>query len=543
MPGPRPPRRLSLAAQLLVLQLVILLGALGGVLWLSISQSLRTFESQESRRTLSAAESLAATPLVRALLPDADASGRAALAPAVESVRAVAGLTEAAVIDAAGSVVSSSDVTLAGEPAPSGYLAGDAGRAWTGTTEVDGRSLLLSRVPVFAESGERIGLAVAARAYPGWPERLGAAVPDILVALVVFGAVGLGGSYLLSRRLKRQTLGMEPGEIAAVVEHREALLRGVKEGVVAVDTDGRITALNDAARALLGWHDVREGRTLEETGAPASVLLALAPDGGRAHPLDEQVDAPLVVGDRLVVANRRPLRSHGRDIGAVTTLRDRTELIALEDELGASRMTAELLRAQTHEFANQLHTVAGLIQIDQAAGALQYISGIAFTRSALVDSVTDRIADAPLAALLIAASSAAAERHVVLRIDEDSRLEPVPAALSRDLITVVGNLVDNAVEAASGTDAAAVDVDVRDAGGVVTITVQDSGPGLEGHDPELLFRRGFSTKPGGMPGGRGYGLALTRQVCRRRGGDATARERDGAVFVATLPREEGSRPA
>lgn len=522
-------RRVSLAGQLLVLQLLVLLGVLAGVLWLSIGQSLQSFEALEGRRALSAAESLAATPLVRARLPEARPGEGAALPAVLESVRSVSGLTEATLVDDAGVVIASSDATLRGHPAPAEFVRGDARRQWTGTATVAGRQLLVARVPVFDDAGRRAGLAIAAREYPGWSDRLSAAAPDLALALTVCGVVGLSGSWLLSRRLKRQTLGMEPGEIAALVEHREALLHGVKEGVVAVDLAGRITVLNDAARELLGWAAVPLGAPARETAADDAVVdVLLGPD--------DVADRTVVVGDRLLVANRRPITSHGRVIGTVTTLRDRTELFELEDQLGATRTATGLLRAQTHEFANQLHTVAGLIQLGETDSALRFVNGVSTDRSLLVDAVTERIADPPLAALLIAKSSVAGERGVALDLDLDAGLGPVDEGLSRDLITVVGNLIDNALDAVSGTPDAMVGVDVQDDGVRVLITVQDTGPGVVAADPDRIFDQGFTTKTSEAVGGRGFGLTLTRYVCRRRGGDVAVTTVDGAVFTATLRR-------
>ncbi|OMH24669.1 histidine kinase [Tersicoccus phoenicis] len=523
-------RRVSLAGQLLVLQLLVLLGVLAGVLWLSIGQSLQSFEALEGRRALSAAESLAATPLVRSRLPEARPGEGAALPAVLESVRSVSGLTEATLVDDAGVVIASSDATLRGHPAPAEFVRGDARRQWTGTATVAGRQLLVARVPVFDDAGRRAGLAIAAREYPGWSERLSAAAPDLALALTVCGVIGLSGSWLLSRRLKRQTLGMEPGEIAALVEHREALLHGVKEGVVAVDLAERITVLNDAARELLGWAAVPLGAPARETTADDAVVdVLLGPD--------DAADRTIVVGDRLLVANRRPITSHGRVIGTVTTLRDRTELFELEDQLGATRTATGLLRAQTHEFANQLHTVAGLIQLGETDSALRFVNGVSTDRSLLVDAVTERIADPPLAALLIAKSSVAGERGVALDLDLDAGLGPVDEGLSRDLITVVGNLIDNALDAVSGTPDAMVGVDVQDDGVRVLITVQDTGPGVATADPDRIFDQGFSTKTSEAAGGRGFGLTLTRYVCRRRGGDVAVTTVDGAVFTATLRRE------
>ncbi|MEH0109052.1 ATP-binding protein [Tersicoccus sp. MR15.9] len=533
-PAPRQ-RRVSLAGQLLVLQLLVLLGVLVGVLWLSVGQSLRAFEAQEGRRALSAAESLAATPLVRTLLPDAQPGEGSALPSVLESVRSVSGLTEATLIDERGVVIASSDATLRGHTAPGEFVQGDPRRQWTGTTTVAGRQLLVARVPVFDDRSRRVGLAVAAREYPGWSERLTAAAPDLVLTLTVCCVVGLSGSWLLSRRLKRQTLGMEPGEIAALVEHREALLHGVKEGVVAVDLTGRLTVLNDAARDLLGWATVPLGSPAREVAGDEAVAEALLGQ-------DDVADRTMIVGDRLLVANRRPITSHGRVIGSVTTLRDRTELFELEDQLGATRTATGLLRAQTHEFANQLHTVAGLIQLGETDEALRFVNGVSTERSLLVDAITERIADPPLAALLIAKSSVAGERGVALELDPDAGLGPVDEELSRDLITVAGNLIDNALDAASGTPDALVSVDVQDDGARILVTVQDSGPGLATDDRQRIFEAGFSTKASDAAGGRGFGLSLTRYVCRRRGGDVHVTTVDGAVFTAVLRRGPDVEP-
>ena len=532
----RRPRRISLAGQLLALQLLVLLGVLAGVLYLSVAQSLRSFEALEGRRTLSAAESLAATPLVRTALPDAIPRGGSALPAALESVRSVSGLTYATLVDENGIVVASSDVTREGTVAPEAIMQGPLNRQWTGTADVAGQHLLLARVPVFADDGGRGGVAVAAREYPGWGERLAEAAPDAFVALLACTAIGLGGSWLLSRRLKRQTLDMEPGEIAALVEHREALLHGVKEGIVAVDLDGRITVLNDAAREQLGWEGMREGAHLPAHGVSDAVLEVVAST-------EEIADRPLLVGDRLLVANNKPITSHGRRIGSVTTLRDRTDLFELEDRLGTTQTTSDLLRAQTHEFANQLHTIAGLIQLGESHEALRFVEAVSTERSIIVDAVTERVADAPLAALIVAKSSAAAERHVRLDLDPEAHLGAVSPELSRDLITVIGNLIDNALDATSGLPDAVVTLDLQDEAGTITVSVSDPGDGPDPALGERIFERGFSTKASDSPGGRGVGLALTRHVCRRRGGDVALEDGEGTTFQAWLPRDPAGAPA
>jgi len=243
-------------------------------------------------------------------------------------------------------------------------------------------------------------------------------------------------------------------------------------------------------------------------------------------------DQLVLVGDRLVVMNRVALRSHGRDIGSVTTLRDRTELSSLERELGATRTVTDTLRAQAHEFANQLHVISGLIQIGEYDSVVQFVNGATVDRTRLNDEVTSRIEDPALAALLIAKASLATERGVELQIDAQSRLPRVNEEMSRDLTTVVGNLVDNAFDAVTGLVGASVSVLVVYSADGVSVTVRDNGPGVPSDAAEDIFRQGFSTKEPGPGDARGFGLALSRVICRRSGGDLTVANDHGAVFTA-----------
>ncbi|MEE2570195.1 sensor histidine kinase [Pseudarthrobacter sp. J64] len=520
---------MSLAGQYLVLQLLIVLAVLVAVVAISLAQSAAAFERIEGRRALSAAEALGNNPTVRELLPDAEPRSGAALPAVAESVRLVSGSERVALARMDRTVVASNDPGMLGQPLELGASRVMEGRAWTGSVGGSGRALLSAHVPVLDDSGEMIGIASISRNYPSTLERLGEAVPNLLTYLGVASVLGVAGSLLLSRRVKRQTLGMEPSEITGLVENREAMLHGLKEGVVALDPHGRITVANDSARELLGLPADCVGKAL----AGLKVEPALKDVLTREQPAADQL---VLVGERLVVLNRVPIHSRGRDIGSVTTLRDRTELSSLERELGATRTATDTLRAQAHEFANQLHVISGLIQIGEYDSVVQFVNGATVDRTRLNDEVTGRIHDPALAALLIAKSSLATERGVTLQLDPDSALARVDDELSRDLATVVGNLVDNAFDAVTGLPGATVRVLVEEAPDGVTVTVRDNGPGITVKHPEEIFRQGFTTKKPGPAGGRGFGLALSRVVCRRSGGDLQVANDQGAVFTAQLKR-------
>lgn len=530
-------RRITLARQFLGLQLLIVLAVLVFVAVISIAQSAAEFRRVEGRQAASAAELLAAKPLVRTLLPGARPRLGAALPAEAESVRAGSGSTSVALVRPDRVVVTSSDPSLLGRRLP---LEGSnvlQGRSWTGVVERDGRRFVAAHAPVLSadegEVGTFVGFAVVERAYPSLAALAVRAVPNLVIYLGVAGGLGILGSLLLSRRVKRQTLGLEPLEIAGLVEHREAMLHGLKEGVIAVDPGERVTLVNDSARHLLDLPAHCVGERLEDLGLDAHLREVLT--------RGDRPDRLVLVDDRVLALNRMPIRSHGRVIGSVTTLRDRTELSALEQELGTTRATSETLRAHTHEFANQLHTISGLLHLQEYDEAVRFVDGVSHSRASLSDAVTSRVEDPALAALLIAKDSLAAERDVALRLHEDSRLGRLDDGLSRDLTTVVGNLVDNAIDAVTGRTEPLVEVRLQERADRIEVIVRDTGPGVSPADVEEVFRQGWSTKAVGSADGRGFGLALTRLVCRRRGGDVSVRNDHGAVFTATLPTGGGPR--
>ncbi len=523
------PRRLSLAGQFFLLQLVILLLVLVAVAATSLAQSARQFRDVEGRRALQDAENVAATSIIQAGLKET--VPRNALQARLEQVRMLSGASSVIITTPQLKIVAGTDpgregqlLTLHGSPVLSG-------RAWIGTVSEGGVDSVMAHVPILdtteATVGKLLGVAQVGRVYPTVWERLGAAAPDLGVYLGVGTGLGIVGSLLLSRRVKRQTFGLEPVEIRRLVEQREAMLYGVKEGVVGLDRDHRVTLVNEVARKLLPLPTGSEGRTLKELGCDRRLVDVLTG-------ISAGQDQIVVTEDRVLTLNHRPISVHGKPIGSVTTLRDRTELVELQKELGVTRHTTDTLRAQAHEFTNQLHTISGLIQLGEYDNVVQYITALSKARAQLVDEVTGRVGDPALAALLIAKASLAAERGVGLRVSDASWLDRLDE-LSADLVTVVGNLIDNALEAVGSTPDDWVEVDLRQRADVVEVVVSDSGPGIAPELADEVFTSGFTTKVAADGGQRGFGLALTRLVCTRRGGDVSVQNGDGAVFRARLP--------
>jgi sensor histidine kinase regulating citrate/malate metabolism len=239
-----------------------------------------------------------------------------------------------------------------------------------------------------------------------------------------------------------------------------------------------------------------------------------------------------------VVLNRNRVVNDGRQVGTVTTLRDRTELMAMQSELNARESITETLRAQTHEFNNQLHTISGLVQLEEYDEVSRLIGALTRRRAEINEAVTKQVQDPAVAALLVAKVSLAAERGVEIVLDDAEPLPRLDPELSADVSTVLGNLVDNAVDATVAAGGARIDVRVAPVGNAVEVRVADTGGGVSEEAAREVFRRGYTTKPE-EAGGRGVGLALVQVVCERRGGRVTVHNDAGAVFTAVLPVQGG----
>ena len=524
-------RRLSLAGQLLALQVVIVCVVLVGVAAVTVAQLTQRAAEYEGRRAQDLAESLAAGQTVRGTLEydgsDPSESSLRILRAAAEARRIDSGSHSVVIGAADGTVLASADPDELGRRLDMGGSTVLSGEGWTGVSERPAGPLAVAMAPALSDAGDVVGFVAVRRQQPSWMDGLREAAPNLLTYLGVASLIGIAGSLLVARRVKRQTLGLEPAEIAGLVEHRNAMLHGIREGVVGLDTRGRVTLVNDEAIRLLRIPGDASGRTLEELGVGEELRDAL---------LTGEVERDRAVGShgRVLVVNRLPISSRGRPIGSVTTLRDRTELLELRRELDLTMHVTDTLRAQAHEFDNRLHTIAGLIEIGEAEEAVRFVHRVTSSRSEFSSAVTSAVRDPSVAALLIAKASQAAELGVDLEIAPDASLPALPEELSGDVTTVVGNLVDNALDAAASAQQRWVEVSVGLVDGEVEVIVRDSGPGVPPGMEKEVFRRGVSTKEAGS-GERGIGLSLVHLLCTRRGGDATASSEGGSVFTARLP--------
>jgi len=469
--------------------------------------------------------------------PDASALATGPLRPLAEQVRARTGALFVVITDDHGIRLAHPDAGRLGEQVSTSFADALAGResvAWeSGTLGESARA----KVPVRDVDGGRpvgevsVGFASASvfGSLPGLLTAIGAASAGAL-------AIGVGASWLLRRRLTRVTLGLQPEEFAALVQDRAAVLDGVGEGVLAVTADGVVSVCNGRAAELLGVGGTAHalvGLPIAELGVHpgvAALLVVGAPVVGETF----------VVGGRVLYVDLRRVERDGRDLGAVAVIRDRTDLVSLTERLDAVASMTNALRAQRHEFANRLHVIAGLIDSDRTEAARAFVGDVV-ARGPLKFPIehADRLQEPYLQALLGAKGVEAAERGVLLSLGPET-LVLGAVADAEDVAAVIGNLVDNAVRAAvEGDEPRWVEVELLDDADTLYATVSDSGRGLR-PAPDGATDESDSVALGAdAVHGHGFGLPLSRDIARRRGGDVWVVDSGGgghgAVFCARLP--------
>ncbi|MEU9621632.1 ATP-binding protein [Streptomyces sp. NPDC087228] len=594
LPRPRTRPR-SLAGQLFAMQVVLVAAVVAGCAFFAYASGSEQAKKTAARQVTAAALAIADSPSVREAIRTPDPS--AVLQPYADKVRRDTGIAFVTIMSPERVRWTHPDADRIGEK-----FLGHTARALRGETFSETYTGTLGpsiRVVTPVRDGGRITGLVSAGITV---ERVSSQVREQLGALglAAGGALALGGigTYVINARLRRHTHGMNAAELSRMHDYHQATLHAVREGLLMLDGRRRIALINDAGRELLGLGPGAVGRRVADLDLPAPLTGALLAS-------EERVDELHLTTDRVIVVNTRPVVG-GEQRGTVVTLRDHTELQALSGELDSERGFTQALRSQAHEAANRLHTVVSLIELGRAEEAVGFATAELELAQTLTDRVVGAVAEPVLAALLLGKAAQANERGVELVLADDSLIDDgaLPTTLlPRDLVTILGNLIDNAVDAASeaatdGPDPVAGGLDPatggpdpltgepdpatggpdpatgaagseeagppgpaavpaqrgavpgRAARARVTVTalagedglllrVADTGAGIDPDDAGAVFGRGWSTRGAG----RGIGLALVRQAVHRNGGTvALDRGPDGgAEFTVRLPLTIGGR--
>ncbi|NYE38793.1 sensor histidine kinase regulating citrate/malate metabolism [Nocardioides cavernae] len=520
------------ARQILLLQVGVVVVLVVTAVALAAWDTRRDLRDAAREQATAVARSVADSPFVRQEVRASDPT--AELQPFAEEVRRDTGTDFV--------VVMSTDRVRWTHPDPTQIgrtFVGEVGDAPGGAvfTQVYAGTLgpsVRAVVPV-VDDGTVVALVAVGITVDRLDQRLVEDLPGIGLAAGATLLAGLLGAWLIARRLRRQTHGLGEREITRMYEYYRAVLGAVREGLLLVDSDQRVALVNEEATRLLALPDDVEGRSLAELGLPPGLVAAV-------QDRDTVADQTFVLGSQVLVLSTSPAYWDQAEVGAVVTVRDRTELQAVTGELALVRGLTDSLRAQNHEAANRLHTIVSLVEMGRPEQAVEFATAELQVAQDLADELVSAVEEPVLAALLLGKTAQAAERGIQLDIEGE-----LPADLPvspRDLVTLVGNLVDNAFDAVADTRSdrpQRVRVGLAGDARHLRVEVDDSGPGIPEADREHVLDRGWSSK---ADAGRGLGLAIVAQVVSHHGGELRVADSPlgGARFTVALD-EATPRPA
>ena len=507
----------AIALQILVIAVVVLVGSA-----LALFDARNDGDAAARQQVLGIATALAGSPSTATAIE----SGRATetLQPVTEAVRKNTDIAFITIMAPDRTRFTHTDPTQIGqkyigtiEPALRGETFTEV---YTGTL---GPSIRVV-APVRDSTGRIVGLVSAGILQQSLADRWRSQVPTIVAVSLGALAIALVGVWAIRRRLLRQTHGLRPDELRVMYEHHDAILHSVSEGLIVLDRNG-VALANDEARRLLAL-------------PPGPVDRSDLPEFLRTYNPGAR-DEVHVTQDRVLVVNRSPVtdkRTRDTRPSEVVTIRDRTELQGALGELSSLKVLTDTLRSQAHEAANKLHTIVTMVEMGRADEAVRFATNELELSQQLVDRLSSAVGEPALVALLLGKSAQADERGIELTVTEETHM-PSNAddlALSgQEMVTVLGNLIDNAMDACDREDPW-VEVTVSQEDGTLLIRVADSGPGMDARTFEKAMQRGYSTKSGTDTEAHGLGLALVAQVVKRHNGTLTADVTYGSVVTVAV---------
>ncbi|MDQ1003371.1 two-component system CitB family sensor kinase [Neobacillus niacini] len=395
---------------------------------------------------------------------------------------------------------------------------------------------LRGKAPIFHQ-GEVIGVVSVGYLQTDIEKEVVKIQKKIFFATFLILIGGLLAALLISLNIKKAMFGLEPKEIAWMYQEKHAILESIHEGIIAIDTDGRITVVNETAHKILGVPNetLLRGKRIEEVLENTNLLEVVR--NGQAE-YDKEI---IILGD-VFLANRIPIfNKKGDVIGAVASLRNKSELAHLLQELSHVKAYAEGLRAQTHEYSNRLYTLLGLIQLGSYKEAIDFISKEVDVTQGFIQFLMKEIPDPIIAGFILGKVSLASELKVNFLIDRESSFKDIPYEISRDsLVTIIGNLVNNAFEAVKENNGEKrVSLFLTDLGKELIIEVEDNGKGIDSKDNGQIFKEGFSTKD--KNSNAGIGLSLVQTAINSLGGYVTFSSNvgEGTIFTVAIPKSMG----
>ncbi|MFC7785952.1 MULTISPECIES: sensor histidine kinase [unclassified Rossellomorea] len=390
-------------------------------------------------------------------------------------------------------------------------------------------------VPIMNDQHQQIGVVIVGILLPSTLD----IIRNLQNELIIIGAItllfGIIGSWLLARQIKKDTFHLEPHEIGKLLVERTATFQAMNEGIIAIDNQKRITVFNEKAKDILVLNGDPTGKSIQEV-LPSSKL----PDV--LHKKEPIYHEEMRLENKIVLSSRVPILVNGDIVGAVAVFQDRTEMTQLAEELTGVKEFVEALRVQNHEHQNKLHTVAGLIQLEEGEKALDYIFLSSQEEENLTTSLTRQIKLDSLTGLLLGKIRRGNEMGIEVKIDPDSYLSFLPPLLDEhDFVIILGNLIENSFYALKDSEeyTKVIHVYLKEDLDTFHIEIEDNGAGMTKEQLPHLFQKGYTTKG---KNGSGIGLYLIHSIIEKADGHIKVESTpgEGTLFQLTFPMNGGN---
>lgn len=521
-------RNVSLQTKILTLIISLIL-----VVIILLSGTYIVLEKKQTEESMSSwalqvSKTVSFMPSVKEAFKDSNPSS--SLQSIAENVRLQVGAEYVVIANAEGIRYSHPDSSLLGKPMSGNdnYRALIFGQYYTSQSESALGPALNGNSPIFDNHGNIMGVVSVGYLLEDIHTEIYQKIWDISKISLIVLFLGAIGGIMLTKNIRKDTLGLEPFEIANLYRERSAILHSIKEGVIAIDQNGLITMMNETASDMLGVYNNYLHKPIE-TILPNTLMYRVLESG------KNEQNQEMYLNDRWVIVNREVIKENGQVIGAVASFRDKTEIKEMVETISEVRQYSEDLRAQTHEYTNRLYVLSGLIQLGQYQEAVDMIQTELKINNTQNHILFDQIEDSKVQAILLGKIGKASENKISFSIDENSSLNTLPDHIDiSSLIAILGNIIDNAFEAVESTEEKEVTLFATDMGNDIIFEVADSGEGID--ESKHLFKKGFSTK---QSGNRGYGLTILQDTVNSLGGSLEIKNHKskGAIVTVFIPKQ------
>lgn len=511
--------------------IIILMISIGSITILSFIEMKRLLRDQIDRNMINIANSFGSTYEVKEYLKGNENISNELLNDEIEKARLKTGVEFIVVMDMRGIRYSHPVKNKIGEK----FIGGDEQRVLntgeeyistaSGTLGVSVRAF----APIYDDNNKQIGAVSVGMLYNKFDNEVYTKMYKFIPIIVIGLVLGVSGAFALSHNIKKAIFGLEPEEIALILKQKETVIENIKEGIIALDKNGHITLFNEEASRILGITESDIGSPITDFTyeSMASVVL----NSGKSM---RNIEIKARPGLNIMCKYSLIKGFENQILGLVVTFEDLTEVRKMAEEITGIKKMSWSLRAQNHEFMNKLHTISGLIQLEEYEEVIKFINVIANSKKNITTIISDKIKDVSIAALILAKYSKCEEARINLVIDENSKITKLPEYMtSEELVSVIGNLIENSIDAVENDGTGEIYVKIFEEDSVMKIIIKDNGSGIPKNIRGHIYQMGITSKDGE----RGFGMYIVKKIVDEAKGTIDFNVENGTHWNISIPME------